>query len=103
MRVYEVALALVLTLVLILYGVLKDRSPLKPRCPKCGARRGQRTITQEETWSRDVMFAERDFGYRWPTPERLKVRRQTILNGVVECSRCGERYEHTWFAEKGVL
>ena len=101
MRVYEVAL--IITLALIVFGVLQARSRFKPRCPNCGARRGQRTITQQETWNRDVMFADRDFGERWPTPERLKVNRQIILKGVVECWWCGQRYEHTWFAEKRVI
>lgn len=98
MRIYDVVLIGALLAVTLASFAMRRR--YRPRCPNCGERDGQRIVSEQEIARRDVVIGERGFGYKWPMPERLSVRRQRFLAGVVKCSKCGKQYEHTWFAQR---
>ena len=101
MRVYELILAV--TLIAALLATLVAWHRLRPRCPKCGARRGQATASERALSTKDRMFEQKD---RWAvgrSEPRLGVRRRTVVSAIVTCSRCGHQYEWTRLVERDVL
>lgn len=101
MRIY--AITLVAVLVMLLTATINAHRRLKPRCPRCGERKGQQTISQREISNRNVMFGESDWFNMKRGEERLKVRRHTVLTGTLKCSKCGEQYETNWAEDRSVL
>ena len=101
MRVYELILAVVLLAALL--ATLAARNRLRPTCPKCGARRGQKMVPERELSTNDVLIEDTDRLALVRGERRLKVRRQTLLSAVIKCATCGHQYERTRLVQRDVL
>ena len=97
MRLYEIAL--IGTLLIILVLVLANRHRYEARCPRCGVRDGQltlskRQISRRRVWYRIPWFAKSSWH---PQPRSAD---QSFIEGTMECSRCGRGYRRRWFEQR---
>ena len=97
MTLYEIAL--IASLLIILLLVLVNRRRYEARCPRCGERDGQLTVTKREVSTRHVRYHSRWFAelnrHRQPMSAD-----QRFLEGTMKCSRCGHSYQRRWFEQR---
>ena len=100
MRLYEIALIATLAIILVLG--LANRHRYEARCARCGERDGQLTLSKREistrrVWYRIPWFAKSS----WHPQPRLADQR--FVEGTMQCSRCGHRYQRRWFEQCEML
>jgi len=97
MSLYEIAL--IASLLIILFLVLVNRRRYEARCPRCGERDGQLTVSKREVSRRHVWYRFwRLHNSGWHSPPIAADQR--FLEGAMKCSRCGHSYERRWFEQR---
>jgi hypothetical protein len=97
MILYEIAL--IASLLIILFLVLVNRRRYEARCPRCGERDGQLTVSKREVSRRHVRYRFwRLPNSGWSRPPMSADQR--FLEGTMKCSRCGHSYERRWFEQR---